>query len=169
MRKRLTGLALAFLLLAGPESAPAFAQDQGWRTYANPRFGTTADYPSQIFSRREPPPTNGDGQAFTSTDGSARLSIYGSFNSTDDTPRSYVDNYVRPEGPLAYEHITGNFFAASGVRGDRIHYLRCNFGRGNPGIIHCFAIEYPAREKQRWDAIVTRISASLRAGPGIER
>jgi len=31
-------------------------------TYTNPRFGTTADYPPDLFTVLDPPPENGDGQ-----------------------------------------------------------------------------------------------------------
>lgn len=167
--KHILSLALMLSLLAGAPATGSFAQGNEWRTYTNPRFGTRADYPAHIFTIIAPPPANGDGQSFSRRDGAARLSIYGSFNASDDTPRSYVDNYIRPEGPLAYEHIAGNYFVASSLRDGIIRYTRCNFERGSPGIIHCFVIEYPAREKELWDAIVTRISASLRAGPSIER
>jgi hypothetical protein len=40
-----------------------------------------------------------------------------------------------------------------------IYYSRCNFGGA---AIHCFDLAYPQAEKRAWDAIVTRISLSLR-------
>ena len=46
-----------------------------WRTYVNSKFGTTAELP--LRWRMEPPPVNGDGRAFTSPDGRARISISG--------------------------------------------------------------------------------------------
>jgi hypothetical protein len=45
-----------------------------WNTYANPRFGVAADYPS-IFSVRDPEPENGDGQSFHTPQGDAELKI----------------------------------------------------------------------------------------------
>lgn len=144
--------------------APLSAANDGWQTYANPRFGTHADYPTAIFTRREPPPENGDGQAFTDKGGTAKLSIYGAFNSLDNTPRSYVDEFIRPDGGIAYEHIAKNSFTVSGQRGETIWYQRCNFEGGASGTIHCFVLEYPAKEKQRWNPIVARIAKSLRGG-----
>ena len=32
------------------------AAQQRWATYANPRFGTTVDYPADLFPQRDPPP-----------------------------------------------------------------------------------------------------------------
>lgn len=162
MKKQLACLALTMFALVGMPAAELLAQTENWRTYANPRFGTRADYPAHLFTDAAPPPANGDGQTFTTADGKAKLSIYGSFNATDETPRSYVENYIRPDGKLAYELIRDTYFVASAERGGRIHYMRCNFTRGDPGIIRCFAIDYPAAEKQRWDAIVKRIASSLR-------
>ena len=42
-----------------------------------------------------------------------------------------------------------------------ILYSRCNFSQGRRAI-HCFDLLYPQEEKRSWDAIVTRISLSLR-------
>lgn len=162
MTKRLKLLSLLICMLAGVAAQEAVAQSGDWRTYVNPRFGTRADYPAHVFSVKAPAPENGDGQTFRTPDGKAELSIYGSFNAADDTPRSYVDNYIKPDGPLDYERVTDTFFVASSGRGDTIRYTRCNFTRGNPGIIRCFMIAYPGEEKERWDAIVTRIGNSLR-------
>lgn len=157
-------LVLAVLAAIPAQLSTASAKDDSWQTYANPRFGTIADYPAAIFTRPEPPPENGDGQTFTGKDGTAKLSIYGSFNSGDHTPRSYVDALIRPRDAIAYEHITKNAFAVSGQRGETIWYQRCNFQGGDPDTIHCFVLEYPARQKQQWDPIVARIAKSLRAG-----
>jgi hypothetical protein len=43
-----------------------------------------------------------------------------------------------------------------------ILYSRCNFSGGARGVIHCFDLKYPQEEKRAWDAVVTRISLSLR-------
>jgi hypothetical protein len=43
-----------------------------------------------------------------------------------------------------------------------ILYSRCNFSGGARGVIHCFDMKYPQEEKRSWDAVVTRISLSLR-------
>jgi hypothetical protein len=48
------------------------------------------------------------------------------------------------------------------VRDDTIYYSRCNFSRFGTPAIHCVDLVYPAREERAWDAIVTRISLSLR-------
>jgi hypothetical protein len=40
--------------------------------------------------------------------------------------------------------------------------IRCNFSGGAPGVVHCFDLKYPQEEKGSWDAVVTRLSLSLR-------
>ncbi len=155
-------LGLGLLLALG---ATASAQTR-WATYANARFGTTADYPADLFSKNDPPPENGDGQSFRTADERAQLAIYGSYNVENDTPASYVERLVDKKG-VTYKKITKTYYAVSGLRGADIFYERCNFRTGDAAPIDCFQITYPAREKAAWDAIVTRISKSLRGGKGI--
>lgn len=164
MHRRPCSPVLAALAAVLAQLSTVSARDDSWQTYANPRFGTIADYPASIFTRLEPPPENGDGQTFTDRDGAAKLSIYGSFNSGDYTPRSYVDELIRSRDAIAYEYIVKNSFTVSGQRGETIWYQRCNFEGGNSGTIHCFMLEYPAQQKRRWDPIIARIAKSLHAG-----
>jgi len=112
---------------------------------------------------------NGGGQGFRTPDERARLSIYGSWNVEQDTPRSYLTKYLHSmiKNPT-YARATSRFFAVSGIDRGNIEYQRCNFPERPDGIMDCISISYPANEKERWDAIVARISRSLRAGYGGE-
>lgn len=160
----------ASLVAIGTAAAqqPRARQPHQWTTYYNARFGTTADYPADIFTVRAPPPTNGDGQTFRTADGRAQLLIYGTHNAEEDNPRSYVAKYYN--GPeVTYKRITRSFFVVSGVHDGAIFYNRCNFPAKAEGIIDCIGLNYPASDKAKWDAIVTRISSSLRAGKETER
>jgi hypothetical protein len=153
---------------AAPESpAPpvSAAASEGWTAYANARFGTAIEYPAGIFSTREPPPENGDGQAFRSADGRARLLVYGANNVENDTPQSYVDKYVDPKG-VSFRRVTRDFFAVSGVREGAIFYQRCNFAPPPGDTIHCFMVTYPSDRKATWNPIVGRLSRTLRPAPG---
>lgn len=146
------------------------AAQERWTTYINARFGTTADYPAHLFTQRDPPPENGDGQTFRTADGRARLSIYGAHNAEGDTPQSYLEKYVDLEGvAVGLKRVTARFYAVSGTRGEEIFYDRCNFPAKRDWVIDCFTITYPAADKAAWDAVVTRLSGSLRNGRGIER
>jgi hypothetical protein len=163
MHRHCLGLTLVVLLALTP-AAPAQTR---WATYANARFGTIADYPADLFSRRDPEPENGDGVRMHTADGRATLAIYGAYNAENMTPAGYFEAYVDKAG-VTYRHITRTSYVASGQRGGDIVYERCNFRPGDRATIDCFELTYPARDKESWDAIVTRISRSLRAGKGID-
>lgn len=143
-------------------AASAAAQDR-WTTYANPRFGTTIDFPTDLFPQRDPPPENGDGQAFRSRDGRARLAVWGSYNASSDTPESYLQGIAKSEG-ATYRRVTASYFVVSGLRDGDIYYQRCNFAARPDDTIHCFEATYPAADKAAMDAIMPRLSQSLRAG-----
>jgi hypothetical protein len=150
----------AALTLAAATTATA---KERWETYANPRFGTSADYPADLFTQLDAPPDNGDGQRFHTADGSAELAIYGAWNADNDTPKSYVENYVEEDGAgISYRQITDRFFVVSGTKDGKIFYQRCNFLTQPDAVVHCFEISYPEQEKEKWDAIVARVSRSLR-------
>jgi hypothetical protein len=163
MLRRSHWLVLAALLALAP-AAPAQTR---WATYANARFGTTADYPADLFTRRDPAPENNDGIKLRTADGRATLVIFGFYNAGNDTPGSYFDNIVDKSG-VAYRHITATSYVSSGERGDAFFYERCNFRRGDRATVDCFQLTYPAGEKAKFDTIVARISTSLRAGKGID-
>jgi hypothetical protein len=163
MHSRALRLTLVMLLALTPA---ALAQTR-WATYANARFGTTADYPADLFSRRDPPPENGDGVSMHSADGRATLTIFGFYNAEDDTPASYFARIVDKDG-VSYKRIARSYYVASGQRGADIFYERCNFRRGERATVDCVRITYPATDKKTWDAIVARIGRSLRAGEGID-
>jgi hypothetical protein len=103
------------------------------------------------------------GERLRSADGRALLTIYSRDNEAEDTPASYLKNNLRlPRTALDYERVTPTFFAISSSRQGLIFYSRCNFSADAGGVLHCFDLVYPQREQRAWDAIVTRISRSLR-------
>ena len=140
---------------------PPSSTASDWTTYSNARFGTLVDYPADLFSERDPAPTNNDGRTFRSRDGRARLSVYGAHNVEADTPQAYLDKYGDGAAP-SFRRVTAQFYALSGRRGDEIYYQRCNFVGREDGTIHCVDISYPQADKAKFDSIVERISRSLR-------
>jgi hypothetical protein len=143
--------------------AASAAAQQRWSAYANPRFGSTIDYPADLFASREPPPENGDGQAFASRDGRMRLSVWGSYNAGGDTPASYVESSFEAK-EITYRHVTARFFVVSGLRNGEIFYRRCNFPAARDDVIDCVHVTYPSGDKAAMDAVVARIARSLRNG-----
>jgi hypothetical protein len=155
----------AITLLALACDAQAREREQraaDWRTFEVRDFGTRVQYPASIFAPAGKP-EKGLGQRFERADGRAVLSIYSRPNGAGETPRTYLRNNLRMDrSALDYLRIARSFFAISSERGGVILYSRCNFSGGARGVIHCFDLKYPQEEKRSWDAVVTRISLSLR-------
>ena len=154
----LSGLIGSFLLTQYIRAeAQAEVRILDWQTFEVPEFGTRVEYPARIFTAVGEA-EKGVGRRFESKDGRAILSIYARENEDDDTPASYLRKNLR-QRTLDYERVTRSFFAISSEREGVILYSRCNFARR---AIHCFDLTYPQEEKRAWDAVVTRISLSLR-------
>jgi hypothetical protein len=135
----------------------------GWQTYVD-GDGTILEYPTNIFSVPDGSTPIGSGRIFRSPDGRAQLSVYTLQNSENDTPRSYLLHHLRPDyGNLGYRRVTDRFFAISGIKDGATLYARCNFESGPRRPMHCLYLRYPANETHAWDALVTRMSLSLRA------
>jgi hypothetical protein len=156
---------LAIILVTLASTAQAQSREQkpvDWRTFEVPDFGTRIQYPAGIFSPAGKP-EKGVGQRFERADGRAILSIYSGPNEAGDNPATYLRRNLRiSRSALDYARLTRSFFAISSERDGVILYSRCNFSGGAHGAIHCFDLKYPQEEKRSWDAVVTRISLSLR-------
>jgi hypothetical protein len=153
--KRILQLAALGALLASPvlaETAP------GWQRYTHPESGLTVDIPVGIFDRDAGPAENGPGRKFVTSDGRANLTVQTLRNARGDSPAAFLAAKGPPPG-IVYRRVARNFFVVSSFRDDMIWYNRCNFVRG---AANCVLINYPAREKARWDGVVTRISRSLK-------
>jgi len=161
---------LSNLLLVQSLLASASAQVRGrlpesfdWQTFLVPEFGTTVDYPAGIFSLPDGKADIGAGQRFNSADGRSVLIIYSRENEDGDTPVSYLEKNLRmARSALDSERVTQSFFAISSTAQGLILYSRCNFSSDAGGAIHCFDLVYPSAEGRAWNAIVSRISRSLR-------
>lgn len=151
--KRILQLAALGAVLA----TPAAAQTPGWQRYSNPESGVSVDVPAAIFERDGGASEGGAGRKFVSADGRANMTVQTLPNPRGDSPAAFLAAKGPPPG-IVYRRVTDSFFVVSSFRDDMIWYNRCNF-RGRAA--HCVLINYPAREKARWDGIVTRISRSL--------
>ena len=155
---------LAITILAAYACAAASAQQ--YRTYTNERFGTTAEVPADW--KAVPSPANGDGLIFRSPDRRASVTVSGSLNVWDSIDEA-MKIYEQPQNgeTVTYRHREPRALVVSGTRGDVIfyakHILSCRDQVWNN--VH---IEYPARDKAAFDALVTRIARSLRPGQGAQ-
>ena len=153
---------LATVALVASVSASSQAvqppQMQGWTTLQG-NSGLAVDYPAGLFPVDAGPTEKGKGQKFRSADGAYEFAAYSLPNAEKDSPARYLrKNLIVPPESLIYRRVTEQFFVMSSIREGRIFYSRCNFLLG----IHCIYLEYPQEEKRAFDAIVTRVSTSLR-------
>ncbi len=152
---RTCAIPLLAVLALWPISATA--QPSGWQRYVVAETGAGVDLPRFIFSEEAAKPEIGYGIRFLTSDRRANLTVQSLRNDANDTPSAFLAK-KRPPSDIVYRRVTPNFFVVSSFRNDQIWYNRCNFfGRS----INCVLINYPAAEKKRWDAVVTRISNSL--------
>jgi serine/threonine-protein kinase len=138
---------------------------ESWRSYHNDRFGTTADVPAGW--KMEPPPANDDGRIFTSPDGRAELVVNGMFANVAD-PDELGSRLEPLEGEtITYKQRKGNWVVVSGVKGDKIFYRKTLLSCRNT-VANNLSIEYPAAEKEAYDALVAHVGASLKSGNGYD-
>ncbi len=133
-----------------------------YRTYANPRFGTTADVPADW--KPDAPPANGDGLKFRSPDGRASITVSGMLNVYDTVEEAMAAYETPGEGEkITYRHRQARTLVVSGTRGDAIFYAKHMLSCGDQ-IWNSVYLDYPASEKAAYDALVTRVAQSLRPG-----
>lgn len=150
--------ATAFLAVA------ANAQNANWQTYVNERFGSSIQYPANVFDP-QPPPENGDGQRFKARDG-AEFTISAAYNVLHDTLQSLEQSLLHPEGGpddvanVTYRLSKANMLILSRGRGDQIYYDKFLFTKDQE-TIHHFAIAYPEAEKDTYKPIIERMSESM--------
>jgi hypothetical protein len=151
---RPVALALILTICASAASADDF------RLYSNPRFGATAEIPSDW--RADPPPENGDGQVFKSKDGQASIIVSGILN-IDATPEEAMRDEEQPGAgeKITYKSRGRRVVVLSGLRGDKIFY-RKSILVCRDQIWNHLSVEYPAARKVEFDAIVARAAQSLR-------
>jgi hypothetical protein len=126
--------------------------------------GAAVDYPANIFSVDAGASPRGRGRRLTTSDGRGDFMLYVSSNSDRESPRSYVRKHLAVgEATLDYRRITDRFFVVSGIEQGRVFYSRCNYPGGSSGPMQCIYLLYPQAETKAWDAIVTRMSRSLRS------
>jgi hypothetical protein len=158
------GLLLAFSLSAAHAqmARSGVTGDLGWRAFVDRQSGVRVDFPARLFPVDAGEPERGTGRIFETEDGRARFSAYSLQNEANDTPRSYLQKYLKVDpSKIDYRRVTDRFFVVSGVQDGNVYYSRCNFR----GRMHCIYMSYPAPEVRAWDDIVTRVSLSLRALP----
>lgn len=148
------------VLAAAPDDVQALAAPR-WSVFSG--AGAAVDYPANIFGVDAGASRRGTGRRLQTADGRAGFMLFVLPNRDRDSPRGYVRRHrALPRAKVEYKVITDRFFVVSGTDSDRVFYSRCNYPRGSSGPMHCISLVYPRAEIRAWDAIVTRISRSLR-------
>jgi hypothetical protein len=154
---------LVLLLLS--MSAPALAQT--WDRYENARFGYGLSIPPGFEGGGES--DNGDGQLFTSSDGTQTLRVFGG-NVLEDFAGKITEamDYARDDGwVLSYERVTPSWASFSGTRNGIIVYARAIALCGGTQFAS-FELRYPMRDLQPMNAVVERLVRSLEeTGDGV--
>lgn len=152
---RILSLVLTLLL-----TFPSFAQ--GWDTYANARYGATADIPPG-FSPMGPEAANSDGLIFRSRQGGALVTIFGSnvsggFEATIEKMIAYEKSYHGWN--VSSQTVTPDWAEYAGNVGGRQLRVRVIAACGGK---HALAakIEYNGN----MNSTVSRVFRSLKAGP----
>src|ERR1051325_5377520 len=147
-------LALTFIGLALPAAA---AVPHDWATLQHD--GYMVQVPRDVFAA-DAGEGNPKGRMLKTADGRAHLHVFTVHNERGESPAQFLARvFPRDRTRLSYDRVARNFFAVSQPSEALILYRRCNFVRGD---IHCVDLQYPRSEKRAFDAIVTRISLSLR-------
>ncbi|CAO3427823.1 hypothetical protein [Azospirillum endophyticum] len=147
---------------APPSQQPASSQHPGSRHYVNVRFGFSVDVPGDLVA--EPPPDNGDGQAFHSADGSLHLTVSGLNDAAEEGLKSFVatDQKACLRQPPEYLVRKPDWIVFSCTTAKGLLYQKTLLQGGRGGAFISLRIRYPASEQARWNAAVAMASKSLR-------
>jgi len=135
-----------------------------WLSYQDQKFRYEIDYPQALFSDPEPMLDQG-GIALQSSDGSAKMFIFGGVNASGETSAQFASGVAQLSDihRVTYRRVTRQWFVLSGFlagTGD-IFYERVEIspdGRRLAG----FRLEYPPSQRENFDHLIARMGQSLR-------
>lgn len=151
-RPLMIGMMLALAL------SPALAD-----SYANARFGYFIIYPQEkLVPEREA--DNGDGRTFHARQGTAKMSVWGSYRNQDleKTPQDIARAYESDCGPAkpAYQLLKPKLVAFScATAAGRVIYQKTIV---NDDVLRSVRFDYPASEHAIWEPIVNQVAGSLK-------
>jgi hypothetical protein len=142
----------------------AFGQ-ANYETYSNARFEYALTYPADIFTPQEEA-QNGDGRAFLTKDGTAKVLVWGQYNALFKTLKTAYNTDLKshPKG-VSYKALLKDGYVISGTSGGKIFYQETLLnGKDDDGgaVFATFLIEYDATDKAKFDPIVRKMAASFK-------
>ena len=162
-----TLFAFALLGIGGIAHAQISA---GWVQHRNDKYGFSLEYPGDIFKLERTTET-GDGHAFVSEDGKARL-LVGALENTSRFTTAAYQNHVAQQAYGTFKvtdrPISKSWFSLSGESNEEIFYEKVIFSCAGR-MISSFAMIYSIERRDEFDPLVERIEESFRAGASCER
>ena len=143
---------------------PVLAAD--WGSYVNARFGYAVAVPPEFSGGGEA--DNGDGQVFTSRDGTQTLRVYGGNVMEQDFEIEVgrAAEYLDGEGwDISYQRTTPSWASYSGSRQGFVLYVRTIALCGGTQFA-TFAYRYPKTAIRDADPVVERLVGSLKGTGG---
>lgn len=156
---------LTFLFFLTTVLSSAHAAE--WSKYSNENFGFSVDYPQGVFEFAERA-ENGDGINLTNNDSSVEFRAYG-FDNDDALSLTQVRDIILQDGDerkVTYKAVKKNWIVISGIEDEdgrsMIFYQRL---AASPDLSKFSAFEfiYPQADKAKYDALLKRMSLSLKA------
>jgi hypothetical protein len=155
---------ILFALLALIVS-PALAAD--WGSYENGRFGYVVAVPPDFSGSGEA--DNGDGQLFTSGDGTQTLRVYGGniLEADFEADANAAIKAATSDGwAVSYERVTPSWASYSGSRQGLVLYVRSiSLCAGTQ--FATFEFQYPKTAIRDADAVVEKLVRSLKPTGGV--
>jgi uncharacterized protein (UPF0333 family) len=149
------------------------AQAADWQKYANGRFGVVIDVPPN-FVQWGDVPANNDGLTFVSSDGVAKLLVWGNNIVAESFKAELQGNFENDQTDgWAVSYGASNkqkkmtWAVYSGTKDTMIMYEKSIASCKGTQSLH-FRIVYPLAQKKAYDAVVTRLGKSMKAGPATD-
>lgn len=155
---------MAFFLLFSPYRADAA---EGYKTYANSRFGYVVEYPDVFWSRFEP--DNGDGVKLATANGHSELTIWGQHNTEGKSAGDILKARLRDAAHIVPDSAASgdNWYTLTltddgGFNGIEHYFLE--YGIVSEDAIAAFTFRYPLN--MGFEEAAGRLKKTLRFGSG---
>lgn len=143
---------------ADPSGTPAPPR-VSWQLYTNNRFRYSVEWPADVLEA-EGEAANGDGQVFSSADGSFTMRVFGrnlvESKGLKDIYREQKNEFSGAE--ITYDRLGDEFYVLSGRRDGMIFYEKTFL---HDGILKRLSLRYPQQRKEEFDPVVERISGTF--------
>jgi hypothetical protein len=116
----------------------------------------------------EPDDDDGGSLTLLSTDGHAKIVVFGALNSENLSPREYRKTLLEEFGgydKLDYQPVGKTWFVLSGYRGDNIYYQKVLFSCSNR-VVNVFSVNFPTVEKPFYERLIEIMEDNFKTGRG---